>query len=118
MGKKLYYIQLDKENLKGEITNNKYKYTGGFSNGVSVVIDENDKYGLIDINGKEIVQPQYYNIGGVANKFIGDSTLVLEKIIKDGEEPIVSCGIINRKGNIRLLGRVKISNFDEYFDNF
>lgn len=62
-----------------------------FSEDILIAIEQNDKYGYINLNGKMVIQPQFEN----AEDFQGDNAIVK---IKDGET--TKNAIIDRKGKI------------------
>lgn len=72
-----------------EIVTPKYLYMHKYSNGVALVMGENNKIGFVDENGKEIVSPKYDYI----DDFKGKTSLLVNN---------KKFGIIDRRGELLL----------------
>jgi hypothetical protein len=113
------YVLID---TTGKVLSKTYSYLYDYSDGrvkFYVQIGDDHLYGLLDRDGKEVVKPEYKNIGyfenGVATADIGDGKYIL--IDKNGKRLAdVSCRFVSNisDGLIAFLSEGGESNEDRY----
>ena len=119
--------QASKIDTTGKIVlSTKYKYVGSFINGVALV-SKNEKWGLIDKNGNEIIKPSFSHLGRLSFECLGLIPDLQAVCLVNEIDNSAEFSYYDLKGNLigkdLLASRLSFSNetltrenFIKYFD--